>query len=357
MNEEKLKRLSEATGHPLSELKKQYKELKEKYKDKPERVAWNMLMCKVRKRPEPQRRRAEIGNFIGFLVGDPGLRDVAEEMRRRAERVVETFGIDVAIERGLVNKDGVPLDTRPRVFGRPNPNYNKPLDEKVHIRSHRLYLLVREAGKEKFELAHLQTNDNRLALAWCSLPFYTWVTFPALIQAHDASGYHLTGSTGQSTLTVFKQVKCPLDIYTVYKDYFEKRSIPIGQVEKYHEATKDAWDRWVSVYGVVAYLNVERETLFGIPGLLIDPDVGYEEEHQVPFYLPEHIGINFDVPSEVWLFGRTRRRKARDPETGELVDRNVVIDVYGVYPNPEYAVKAEEAVGEEELKGFIKLEE
>ena len=317
-------------------------------------------MTQLRQRPVIERKRAQIGYFIGFLIGDVGMRDIAQEMRDRAERTIDRYGFDYAKEKGLVNDAGEVLDTRPYVFGRKNPNFGKPLPESKHIRSHRLYLICKEAKSDRWELAHLQTNDNRLALAWCDLPFYKWVSFPALIQSHDSTGYQLTGSTAKETMTVFREVKQDIDTWEVYEKVMKPQLTPIKDVEKYHEAVKDAWDRWIVVYGIVGYLGLERETAFGIPGRLLDTEMGYDVEYQVRFFVPEHLKINFGRYSETYLFGRTRRAKYRDPETGNLEDADVVIDAWGFYPNPKYTVEPEaleEYLEEEEISGFIPLDQ
>ncbi|RLC81837.1 MAG: hypothetical protein DRI61_03280 [Chloroflexi bacterium] len=357
--EKKLERIASTAGYKLEDVKKLYEELKAKMKGKSERIILNAVIAKLRKRPTlPSRQKAEIKHFIGFLIGDCGLRDRAEEMRSRAERAVSRYGLDYAIEKGLVNEKGQVLDTREMVYGRANPNYRKPIPENLHLRSHRLYLLVKEAEGKKFELAHLQTDNNALALAWCQLPFYKWVTFPALVQEHSSIGYRLTGSTAKETRTIFREVKYDADPFEVYEKFFKPQLTPIGKVEQYHEAVKDAWDRWIICYGIVGYLGLERETLFGIPALLLDPEYGVEAEHQVRFFIPEHLKINFGEYSEVYVFGRTRRSRYRDPETGNLVDGDVVIDAWGIYPNPKYTVEPSKAEIEEEegIEGFIPLE-
>jgi hypothetical protein len=360
----KLESIAKAQGLEIEEVRQLWNKLRAQMKDAPERIVYNRLLSQIaRESAISEGAQAKLGYFIGFLVGDPGMRDQAEEMRDRAERVIDQYGFDYAKEKGFVNEAGEVLDTRTVVFGRKNPNFGQPISEGMHIRSHRLYLICREVNSEKYELAHLQTNDNRLALAWCKLPFYTWVKFPALIQEHDTTGYRLTGTTSRNALfksedgkpLYFQRVDEKRDTYEVYEEVFKPQITPIKDVEKYHEAVKDAWDRWVVTYGIVSYLGLDRETFFGMPGRLIDVDMGYDPEYQVRFYVPHHLKIDFGLYSEAYLFGRTRRAKYRDPESGELVDADVVIDAWGFYPNPKYKTETthEELLEEEEIEGFI----
>lgn len=357
--DKRLKAIAKSREMKLTEIQQVWATAKERMPKAPDRLVLNAVMTQLRERPAfATTKRAFIGHFIGFMVGDVGLRDKAEEMRDKAERTIDRYGFDVALEKGLVNAAGEVLDSRPKVFGRKNPRYGQVLGVRAKIRSHRLYFLCKQARDKKWELAHLQTNDNGLALAWCNLPYYRWVTFPALVQAHDSTGYRLTGSTAKGTLTVFKAVKEERDPYNVYEEVFKPQITPIRKVESYHEAVKEAWDRWIVCYGVIGQLGLERETMFGIPGRLLDTDIGYEAEGQVRFYIPEHIKINCGVYSEAYIFGRTRRSKYRDRETGKLVDADVVIDVWGMFPNPKLTMEptVDEYIEEEQIEGFIPLE-
>jgi len=355
-----LKEIARSLNKTLEEVEQIYAELQKKLAGKPERVIKNALISELRHRPATLiQKRAPLGYFTGFLIGDVGLRDQADEMRRRAERVIDRQGFDYARQLGLVDDQGRPLDTRTHIFGRQNPNFGKPIPDDAAYRSHRMYLIVKEANSDKWELAHLQTNDPRLSVSWCELPFNVWVQFPALIQNYDTTGYRLTGSTAKDTPTKFKQVKVDEDPYSVFESLFKDMLTPIKDVEKYHEAVKDAWDRWICCYGIVGDIFFERVSEYwGTPGILLDTDYGFEEEHQVVFYVPNHIGIDFQRWTETYVFGRTRRRQYRDPETNEWVPADVVIDVFGFQPNPEYTVKEKvESVVEESLEGFIPLGE
>ena len=358
--EQKLKKIAEVRQLEYANVKKLFEDLKKRMKGKPDKLVLNAVISQLRERANVSTGtsgQAKIGYFIGFLIGDVGLRDKAEEMRNTAERCIDREGFDVAVQKGYVNEEGEVLDFRPKVFGRKNPNFGKPLGDR-HIRSHRLYFIGKEASSKKFEIIHLQTNDNKLALAWCDVPFYQWVTFPALIQEHDSTGYRLTGSVAKETLTVFRAVKEERDTFEVYEEVMKPLLTPIANVEKYHEAVKEAWDRWIVTYGIIGYLGLERETMFGIPGRLLDSELGFEADYQVRFFIPEHIKINCGKYSEAYIFGRTRRSMFRDRETGELCEGDVVIDVWGMYPNPKLSTEIDivEEDEEERIEGFIPIE-
>ena len=357
-----LEKLAKKTGKTVEEIEELYEQLKSQMMGQPEKVVYNALISKLRREvvPSPMRRQTQsrIATLIGFKVGDCGLMDWADILRRKAERVKNELGFDYALQQGLINEEGQPVDTRAFVFGRSNPHYGEPIPENASWCSRRIYLLAKEAEDDKFRLAHLQTEDTRLAKAWGDLPFYTWVTFPAIVRVKDEHSFMLRGSTAKSTRTLFKQVKHDEDIYKVYSSYFKPRLTPIKHVEKHYEALKDAWDRWIVVYGMVEYLGYERE--WGRMGNLVDPEYGLESEAAVRFRIPANstIKIDFGVYSEVYVFGKTRRSKYRDPETGELVPGDVIIDAWGIMPNPEVKTEPEMEVEiEEDIEGFIPLEE
>jgi len=357
---QKLLDIAKSTGTDPEAVITAFDNLKKKLPGKPEKVVLNAVMSHLRVRSVSSGRKSKLGNFLGFMIGDMGMRDIAEEMRNRVEREIRRYGFDYVKEQGMVDDEGNVLDFREKVFGQPNPNKGEVLPENKHIRSHNLWMIAKTADSDKFELAFMQTNNNALALAWNQLPPFQWVTFPALIQSHDSTGYKLSGSTAKATKTVFKAVKCDRSVYEVFEEVMGPHVTPINKIEDHYEATKDAWDRWVVTYGIISNLNTDRETFFGVPGLLIDADEGYEPENQIRFYVPMHVPVNCGVFSEVYLFGRPRRAKYRDQESGELVDGDVVVDAFGILPNPLFMVGKDEAVledeEEEEIDGFIPLE-
>ncbi len=355
--EKRIKALAKQSGRTVEELTGMYEAAKARFPGLPERAVYNALLVQLRKR----RTFGEhyVSTFKGFVIGNLGVRDRLEEIRRKAERVFENEGLEAAVEQGLMNPDGEVLDIRETLFGRPNPNYGKPLDPSAHEYSQRLYLIVQEANSDRWEIAHMQISDPGLVKKVSNIPFYEWFSFPAIVASHDASGYQLRSTSNVSLMSkvdgkpvYFRRVQGE-DTWKIYDSVMRPKVTAISDVEKYHEVTKMAWDRWIVLYGVVSSISPERETAFGVPGTLMDPE-GIDEEHQVRFFYPTDRlpKITWGKLSEIYLFGRTRRSKWRDPSTGELEDADVVVDAYGVYPNPECTVK-ELPEAEEEIEGFL----
>jgi len=370
--------LAKETGVSVEELQKEYEEvirqLKEAgFKGDVQVVAKNALLSKHRKfKPSAfkRQRKYPVKTFIGFKIGDLGMVDDAQRMRDWAKFQLDRQGREWCEEHGLVRMvDGKlrVLDTRQKIFGRDNKNYGKPLDPKLKLRRRTLIMLVKTPDSDEYEYARLQTNDNRLALAWGQLPQGVLCTFPAAVVSHDTAGYMLNSTSQQGNMTIFRQVKEQVDCYKIFEEWAEPRLTEINEVKQYHEAVKDAWDRWIVVKGVVSSIGFENETFRGIPGTLIHPELGYDPEYSLRFYIPTHLKITFGDYSEIYLLGKTRGITAEqevETDTGETVKKRVLVDVavdaWGFFPVPGKSTPPRssllESDDEEEIEGFIELE-
>jgi len=364
-----LEKLAQIRELDKKKLKEEYTEILNELKRKHvtgdlETIAKHILMSRHRElRPFRRKRKYPLASFVGFKIGDLGLQDDAQRMRDWAKFIVERDGVEIAKQQGLVaEQDGslVVLDTRPTIFGRPNKNHGKPLPPTLKLRRRDIILLAKQAEDEDFVFTRLQTRDNRLALAWDALPFHVPVAFTAAIQQQGPSYYLLSSSSAEQTRTIFRELKEKWDIFNIFKSWADESLTPIEDLIKYHEATQDAWDRWVLTKGIVANINVETETFRGFPCLLIDSEEGYEAEKSVLFYVPDHLKLTFGLYSEIYLLGKTRAIIAQDEETKRKYIADVVIDSWGFFPVPGKSTSPSllepEEEEEEEIKGFIPAE-
>jgi len=327
-------------------------------------IAKNMLMVKYREYKTLKRKRKyPLENFVGFKIGDIGLTDDAQRMREWARYVVDRYGLEYAKQQGLVEEredEIVVLDTRKTIFGRENKNYGKPLPPDLKLRRRDLIFLAKKADDEEFMFTRIQTKDNKLAVAWGDVPFHVPVSFTAAVQTADASGYLLSSSSAKATMTVFREIKEKWDVYKIFKKWADENLTPIRDALKFHEATKDAWDRWILLKGIVASINFENETYRGIPATLVDTETGYSAEDSILFYIPDHLKVNFGVYSEIYLLGKTRGIQEVDEETGAKFTVDVTVDAWGFFPVPGKSTEPQESLleeeGEEEIKGFIPAE-
>ena len=369
---QRLKNIAKAQKVKYSVLEKEWYEarnelIKNKFKGDADFVAVNKVMNKHRKFKVSRKTQASpLKTFVGFKIGDLGMQDWAERIREKAKRVVQTDGAEAAEELGLVKiteKQVLILDTREKVFGRPNDNHGEPLDPKLKLRTHDMFMLVKDASNGEFEFARLQTNDNKLAMAWNSLPFHIAVSFPALVKEHTKGYYLLSATTAKDNPTVFKQVEVDWTPYDEFVKWADPILKPIIEIPKYHQAVKSSWDRWVVVKGIVDYIGFENETRFGqTPGLLVDEYNGTEVDYQVRFYVPEHIKVDFGQYSCVYILGRTRSWTAVDPESNQRYTVDTVVDAWGftgvkgkVIPKDSSLLEDLDEEEEEVVQGFIAL--
>jgi hypothetical protein len=335
------------------------------------RLAVNALLNDVRRekaRQLPNPKRKETLIMYGFMTGDSGIWDKADTVRRQVKKFIDKNGLQAAIEAQMVDGDNNILDQRQKIYGRENKNYLKPLDPNLKVLERTMYGFFRSNGTKDFKWGSIQTADNKLARAWKDVKFYKPFQVPAIVKEETAEDIKLGSSSAEGTVSVFKALKEDWDIQKIIEETLgpkqvkdpetgEVKKIPeqwtaIKEVEKHHEAFKDAWDRRIFVKGIVAWINLDRPTpINSIKMGLMNPE---NEEELVTVEIPETVPIDFGELSEVYVFGKTRRSKYRDQESQKIVDGDVVIGAHGIYPTfktPKAGRGGE--VEEEIIEGWI----
>lgn len=321
-----------------------------------DRMVVNVIMNEARRIKQRQnfsknKKKSETTTVYGFVVGTRGIWDKADTIRRAAKKVIEKEGMEAAKEQGFINGDNQILDKRDKIYGRPNPNVGKPLPENLHVLDLILYGFFRHNGSKDYKFTTLQTSDNRLARGWDKDivqkgRYYTPAQITVIIDQELADEMTLKSSSAEDTISQFKALDEKMDIKEVIDQALAERKVkkdkeeitvkekwtPISGVERYYEMTKDAWDRKVFVKGVVTYVNVDRPDGIGrITMGLMNPD---NEEDTIRVRInPQTTDINFGELSEVYVMGKPERSKYKDQEAGgALVDGDVVIDAFAIYP-------------------------
>lgn len=132
-------------------------------------AAINGVLNKYRrsKAKEGKQTRAKETNVVtGFVIGSPGIWDRAETIRRQAKKYIEKNGMQAAIENNIVDGDNHILDSRPTLYGRPNKDFLKPLDQDLAVLDLTLHGFFRHNGEKIFKYGTLQTSDNIVARSW-----------------------------------------------------------------------------------------------------------------------------------------------------------------------------------------------
>jgi len=347
--ESKLEELAKSRNLPIEKLQKEFRELSKQFKEQqikePEKVAWHKLLIKYRE----TRRKAEVAHFIGFKIGDGGIRDAADFYRRKVQRLIDEQGLDAAEQQGFIKEfegEYVIIDQREKDrFGNPNPNKGKPLDPERKELSRNLWLLVTKEGETEMKLARLETTSNKLAELWDDLPFHKLCRFPALIHESTEREYVLRGSTAKSTPTIFKKHEKADEFNYVdaFKEFFKEDFIDYDKLEDQYELTKDTWDRYTVLHGVLGWAEEEERVIRR--GILVDPEKGFLSSHQVPLGIPKHIEIDFEEGTEVYVFGKLDPIRRRDPDTGEWIEQGIRLTVYGFLPLTKAPKMKEELTG------------
>ena len=119
----------------------------------------------------------------------------------------------------------------------------------------------------------------------------------------------------------------------------------MNELNSYHGRVKDDYNRLVVVEADVSALNLEPNTFGSRMMFVEDGDATLEDLDTAGLtcWLPERIDINFAEGSKVLVAGRTAQGKKKDNKgnvTEELGD--ITLNVYGLYPIPEYKIALEE---------------
>jgi hypothetical protein len=361
--ENRLKKIASTNKAKINDVLKMYKDEYEKLekeglKDNVSHFAVNAVMNSFRRtkiRQSAPGKKVKPISISGFLLGDLGLWDKADQMRKTAKNYVDQNGVQAAIDAQLINSNNEILDQREHVYGRENPKYLEPLPPNLKVRSRTLFGMFRKNGDKIFKWTTIQTNDNSLARAWGKIKTFLPCQTTAIPKEEDDTEMRFSSSQAEDTMTVFKAVKEEMDVHKILMTLVDKETTPIKDVEKHHETYKDAWDRRIILKGIVAWIGIDRPNSWNaIYAGLMNPD---NEEELVRILIPEHVPINFGELSEIVVFGRTKRSKAKDPETEKWEDADVRVDVFGIYPMPGLSTPKEtseaEMTEEREIEGWL----
>jgi len=365
-----LKKIAKRNKMTYTEVVKMYEEAVKGTKDKIKEIfIIRKIQNEIRRekqKQQPFKRKAQAQPVYGFIAGDMGLRDTAEEMRRNIKRFIEKNSVQEAIEAQYINGDNRILDQREMIYGKPNPNHLEVLDKKddkgnirkLILRKRTLFGFFRKNGERTFKPTMFQTNDNKIAKAWNKIKFFTPCQTFGIIKEDNPEDMRLNSSQAENTMSVFKALKEDWDINTIITQSLKSQETKIQNVEKHFKTYKDAWDRRIFLRGIVTWINVDRPGFFGnIWMQLMDPE---DEEAVVRVSIPQHLipNIDFGPLSEIRVFGQTKRSKYRDNETQKLVDGDVIVNAFGLYPIPGLSTPKESAIpesleDEEEIEGWL----
>jgi hypothetical protein len=302
--------------------------------------------------------KAEAMPIVGFIVTDTGLWDKIQNIQQAAQAFVKKNGMATAIRDQYVDGDGHILDKREKLFGKPNPNYLKPLKEGVVDASRTLGLIAKIGNDDSFKYGTIQTNNAALARGWSKVKFYIPCQTFGIIKSNEKDGFFKANSSeAEETTSVFKALKEFGDVDKIFLDVINPQLTEIANVERVYELIKEAYDRTLFVKGRVAWIGRERPNNWGAIRMGIMDD----DNNEIVVSIPEHIGKDFGELSQVIVIGKPDRGdlKVTDEKTGkshyERDKGDVYLQAIGIYVlarTPE-DVYSSNAGSNEEIEGWL----
>ena len=311
-----------------------------------------------------QLRSPAIG-FEGMIIGIGDTVDTVARIRAEAIKMFRE-NPEMAISQGITDSDGYPLDTRKEwSAGRPNKGYAKPLPEHSFLRT-----IFGVALKKNIEnsVRFFTLNLSGEIAKDDTIPIFKPITFRAIDRTPPElkdTQYKLNSSMF-TDFTIDESLKVPpLDV--LINNYCGSMKINISDLDGYHDENADDYNRLAIVEGDVTTLVLEP-TSVGSKRLVLDSEQEKFdlESPGTTCWVPERINIDFAEQSKIVVIGRTTRGKKLDDQgvpTEEPGD--VMINVFGLYPLPDYKiqpnvkelteentkVEEEEPTGEDEFHG------
>lgn len=277
--------------------------------------------------------------FEGTIIGAGDAVNIVARARKEAQ---ELFRQDPqsAVVQGITNEAGEPLDTRRAwASGQENRNFGKPLPETNYIKNvFGIALKTKDQGEPKF--FSMTINGDR---ALEDIPVFKSVRFMAIDKSEEGStAFKLNASTFTNFI---EDPTLNLPKYeTLLKNCCSGSMVELSDLAAYHAQNKDDYNRVVIATGDVSMLNLQP-TSMGSRIMILEDMKNIEDldSNGVTCWIPASCEIDFAEGSKVMVVGRTAQGKKKDEagnQTEELGD--VTINVYGIYPIPEFKIASPE---------------
>lgn len=252
--------------------------------------------------------------FKGVVIARRPIMDLVAPLRREAylQAQIDRFK---ARESGYIDAHGNPLDTRQEIWGRPNPNFGKPLPEHDYIRS--IYGVVEV--EDEYKLFALTLRGDKVFL---DIPLWKPVQFRANVARNQPDDGTLR--LNQSTTTTFIPLDEELSIHEVLdSDLLSDYVYSLSDL-------KEAYTKqppFVIVSAVVAGRTSEPNE-YGNYFFNLDDDSLDIDADGVPCFVPVDALEGFDVQigDEIIVTGRVNQNE-RDGQTRYVLNAWDIIPI------------------------------
>jgi len=296
-----------------------------------------------------QLRSPAIG-FEGIIIGIGDCIDIVAKQKREA---IELYKTDpqTAINDGITNEEGVPLDTRREwANGKANNSYGKPLPDNNFLRNV-FGIAVKSKISDATNIPKLFTMTiNGQKATDENIPTFKPLRFMAIDKSQQPNTYKLNASQF-TNFTVDDKMILP-NFKTLISSCCEV--VKLSELESYHTLNKEDFNRIVIIEGDVSMVNLEP-TMTGSRVMYVEDGEALEDldAKGLTCWLPERINVDFAEGSKVLIAGRTAQGKKKD-ELGNITDElgDITMNVYGLYALPEYKInlpKSIQSITEESL--------
>jgi len=321
-------------GLPMEEVIKQFKEEIEHLKDVLDTDNEELIQKRAwtRVRGEWKRQlKSDAKMFNGVVLGASDPFDLVSYPRRQAKQAYKEDP-EEAIEKGLVNEDGEPLDTREKFStGTPNPNYGKPLPDHRWIRN--VVGICKPIDEDEVSMFTMTLNDNQATDI--DIPSFKPVRFRA------NEGQEGSGKPGFKKLNPWSGLQFNVvedadfsveDVLAV--DEMDKVLIDLEEIPDWHARNATDPTSVMAVEGDVEYI-ADSPNQNNSLRMVIDSDELGMDDYTV--WVPEHEfeSCDFGAGSRVMVVGSTTQSEFNG-ETDHM------INAWGIYAYPELKIAKDE---------------
>lgn len=338
---EYIKKWSEKLGITEEEIKKDFDKIlleEEKiHKNMSSEERQTQTLRRLAMAFKKQLRSPAIG-FEGILIGASDSFDIVAKQRKEAIALYKE-NPHKAIEDGLTNEEGVPLDTRQEwSTGNPNRNYGKPLPEHNWIRT--IYGIAVKTGTDT-EPKLFVMNCNGEVAKNDNIPLFTSVKFRANNRTKEGDSSYILNSSVFTKFEIDESLDLP-NPENLLKKYCNDMNVKMEDLMSYHESEKDNYNRLAIIEGDVSTLILEP-TSVGSRRIVIEDETKMLEDLEsqgITCWIPQRIKIDFGEQSKILVLGRTSQGKKLD-ENGNQTDEpgDIMINVFGLYAIPKYKIE------------------
>lgn len=333
---EKLSISEESIKKDFSKLVEDEKEIHKEYSEDDQKTRALQRLAMIFKK---QLRSPAVG-FEGCIIAIGDSIDTVARIKREASQLFKS-NPQQAIEKGITDDEGTPLDTRKEwSTGTPNRGFGKPLPEHNWLRTiYGVALKTGIAGEPKFFTINLSGEAAKNE----ELKTFTPVRFRAIDRTapENVEKQYTLNSSMFTKFEEDKDIKLPTTIELLTK-FCGNMMVDMSNLEEYHNRMKNDYNRLVIIKGDVSTLILEP-TSVGSRRIVLEDETKVLEDLEaqgITCWVPERIDLDFGEQSKVIVLGRTGQGFKLDEQRNPTEEPgDVTINVFGLYALPEYKIK------------------